>query len=164
MECASVITADENLVKWHLRNGADPNIASWRGFTALEYATYNGSLGTVRALVEHGAILANTTALIGAASGQPREDRLAIMSFLLDHGVDIDQLEREQDPRGNPVCAGMAAGTALHHAVESGDPECLRFLLGKGADRRVKGLNGRTPLGLAEELGLEEMAGILRAE
>ncbi|KAI9853478.1 MAG: hypothetical protein M1813_002210, partial [Trichoglossum hirsutum] len=55
----------------------------------------------------------------------------------------------------------MATGTALHRAVESGDPGRLRFLLQRGADRQVEGLQGYTPVGLAEALGVNEMADIL---
>jgi ankyrin repeat protein len=41
-------------------------------------------------------------------------------------------------------------GTALHRAVESEDPEHVRFLLRRGADQNIKGVMGMTPLEVAE--------------
>jgi ankyrin repeat protein len=56
----------------------------------------------------------------------------------------------------------MYIGTALHRAVKSGNFESVRLLVEKGADREIKGKDGKTPLQVAKSLGLEDIAGILR--
>ncbi|EON66585.1 hypothetical protein W97_05831 [Coniosporium apollinis CBS 100218] len=156
----SVVT-DENLVKWHLEHGADPNIPSRRGFTPLDSAGYNGSFNTIKYLISHGANLQDTMALISAAASErTNSDTFEIMTFLLDHGVDIDCVERVYEP----LAATVYYGTALHRAVEREDAERVRFLLQRGANRHIKGFEGVSALEVAEMRELKEMADILRNE
>merc|ERR1712228_845520 len=39
--------------------------------------------------------------------------------------------------------------TALHQAAQAGDRETVRFLISRGADRRLTNSNGQTPLDVA---------------
>jgi ankyrin repeat protein len=161
-------------VKWHLENGADPNIWTTRGYTALELAAYHHPLSIVKLLVDAGADLhTNTAALHGAAAdsvkfgGVVHPGRYEIMDFLHIHGADINQLEPEANPSGDeryPRQVNCYTGTPLHRAVESENPETVRFLLRRGADRRVKGAMGLTPLEVAKYLRLYEIANILSEE
>jgi ankyrin repeat protein len=75
---------------------------------------------------------------------------------------DINQLEPETDSDAHQVT--FYTGTALHRAVESDDPEHVRFLMRRGADRTIKGAMGMTPLEVAERKHLHEIANILRYE
>ena len=158
-------------MKWFLENGADPNLKSGRGFTPLEHAAIQGSLEVVKLLVGHGADVRYTPALHRAAADSVKFDgikhpgRLEIMDFLLDRGANIDLLEPEFiDKSGRPRQVTGFTGTPLHHAVQSEDPEHVRFLLRRGADRHIKGVMGFTPLEVAEGHHMHEIVDILRNE
>jgi ankyrin repeat protein len=122
----------------------------------------------VKLLVDHGADVRNTPAVHAAAAdsvkfgGKAHPGRLEIMAFLLDRGADIDLLEPDTEIEGHPVT--FHTGTALHRAVESEDPEHVRFLLRRGADRSIRGVTGMTPLEVAKMRHLHEIADILRNE
>jgi ankyrin repeat protein len=85
---------------------------------------------------------------------------IRIMAYLLDSGIDINRLQRVDEPDA----ATPLTGTALHHAVNRRDAERVRFLLQRGANRDVKGFRGFTALEAAEAMGLNEMAEVLRNE
>lgn len=160
-------------MKWHLENGADPNIITRRGFTALEFAAYKYPFDVVKLLVDHGADVRNTPAVHSAAAASSKWgdeaahanlDRLKVMEFLLDRGANMDLVQSEFDAEGNPRHVDWSTGTALHCAVASEDPEHVRFLLRRGANRDIKGVMGLTPLEVAEKSNLPEIADILRNE
>lgn len=161
---------NEDIVKWHLENYADPNILSDRGFSALEAAAYRHSVNIVKLLVEYGAEVRPTTALHSAATNSAEyggilyPDRLEVMAFLLDHGADIDKLEPVIDTQGHPRPVDWGTGTALQRAVDSNAPDRVRFLLQRGANRFITGAMGFTPLEIAEKKNLPRIAEILRDE
>jgi ankyrin repeat protein len=55
------------------------------------------------------------------------------------------------------------AGHAVHAAVSKGRQEMSAWLLEQGADPNVPDFQGRTPLAVAEKLGNEAIAALLRA-
>jgi ankyrin repeat protein len=67
-----------------------------------------------------------------------RGETLSILEYLLDNGVDINR----QEPRG----------TALHIAVDIGDPVLMRWLLDHGADREIQTVDGLTAADWAKEI------------
>lgn len=107
-------------------------------------------------LVQHGADLRYTPAVHAAAANSANlmasshPTRVAIMDFLLDSGADVNMLEPATRVFGRPRVT-MHTGRPLHCAVESQDPEHVRFLLSRGADPNLIGAVGKTPLQLAEQ-------------
>jgi ankyrin repeat protein len=161
--------ANEDILKWHLEHGADPNILGRRGYMPLEYAAYHYPFSTMKLLVDHGADVRNKAALHSAAAnsikfGKVHPGRLEVTAFLLDRGANIDLIEPEFDPEGNPRQVPYWTVTALHRAVQSEDLEHIRFLLRRGANRHIKGVQGNTLLELAENRHMHEIVDILRNE
>lgn len=156
-----------DVVRWLLEHGADPNIKDRRGFTALDYASYKYSLEVVKLLVQHGADVTNTSAIHGAVANSIKfapvnPGRLDIVSYLLECGANVNQLwpimpDVYERPHITPY-----TGTPLHSAVEAENPESVRYLLSRGADRTIKGALGMTPLEVAESDGLDDIVAILR--
>ena len=156
-----------DVVQWHLEHGADPNVKTRRGFTALDYAGYKHSLEVVKLLVQHGADVTDTRAIHGAVANSIKyppvnPGRLDIVTYLLECGANINQLETTTADEYERPPITPYTGTPLHCAVESENPEHVRYLLSRGADRSIKGASGMTPLEVAERDHLDEIAAILR--
>lgn len=162
----SMNLGNADLVRWHLKHGADPNIITRRGYTALNFATFECSLEVVKLLVQHGADVTNTTAIHSAISNSIEvppvsPGRLDIVTYLLESGANINQLEPTADEYQRPPITPYT-GTPLHRAVQSENPEHVSYLLNRGADRSIKGTLGMTPLEVAERYQLDKIAAILR--
>ncbi|KAL2070256.1 hypothetical protein VTL71DRAFT_13282 [Oculimacula yallundae] len=82
----------EAQVQWLLKNGADPNIRNNKGVSPLVTACLQSSTKILELLVSHGAKL-EPSALFTAMS--PRGGGgLPIMTFLVDHGVDVNAKQK----------------------------------------------------------------------
>ena len=163
---SSLNLGNADLVRWHLQHGADPNIRTRRGYTALDYAGYKYSLDVVKLLVQHGADVTNTTAIHNAVMNSFKfppvnPGRLDIVTYLLECGASINQLEPTGAEYERPPITPYT-GTPLHRAVESGNPEHVSFLLSRGADPSIVGAMGMTSLEVAERDHLDEIVGMLR--
>ncbi len=163
---SSMNLGNADVVRWHLEHGADPNVRTRRGFTALDYAGYKYSLEVVKLLVQHGADVTNTRAIHGAVANSIKfppvnPGRLDIVNYLLECGANINQLEPTADEYERPPITPYT-GTPLHCAVQSENPEHVSYLLSRGADRSIKGALGMTPLEVAERYHLDETVAILR--
>ena len=155
-----------DLVRWHLKHGADPNIITRSGYTALDFAGYKHSLEVVKLLVQHGADVTNTKAIHGAVANSTKfapvnPGRLEIVTYLLECGANINQLTTTTADECERPPITPYTGTPLHSAVEGENPESVRYLLSRGADRGIKGALGMTPLEVADRYRLEEIAAIL---
>lgn len=173
---------DEDLVRWLLEHGADPNAPSSMRYSILEIAAYTAATDVVHLLVEHRADTSSSIALhmvvrsssstafqlvARSANNRPRSvtECLEIMTCLLDHGVNINQFEPVLGYKTTvPLEYTCFTGTPLHRAVESGEVEIVKLLLRRGADRDIKGPMGFTPLQAAERKVMLEMVEILRHE
>ncbi|MFO8006738.1 MAG: ankyrin repeat domain-containing protein [Candidatus Brocadiia bacterium] len=134
-----------------LELGGDPNATNHVGRTALHHAAGDGSLANVTALLEAGAKpsadTSGFTPLMLAVARAP--EPLPIAERLLAAGADLSAA----DPRQN---------TLLHYAVRRGDADVVRWLVAQGASTDQKDSLNRTPLELAEQLGHQEAAEVLR--
>ena len=135
-----------------------PNCRGPRGVgeNILEYAIYWSPKGFVRALLELGAEPnygdhAGFPALLAALAAN-RSDKRALIELLLSFGAEIEQ-------------RGINDWTPLHYAVALGDRDAVQTLLSRGADpsarTRIDDLS--SPLQDAEQLGLNEIADLLRS-
>ena len=132
-------------------------LSSWgvNPSTALDFAGYKHSLEIVKLLVQHGADVTSTWAIHGAVANSIKfvpvnPGRLDIVTYLLECGANINQLlltipDEYERPTITPY-----TGTPLHSAVEGENPESVRYLLSRGADRSIKGVLGITPLEVVE--------------
>lgn len=88
--------ADQDLVRWFLAHGADPNAESHHGLTPFLKAGQERPLATVRLLHESGASLAIAVPFVCSArptqDGETESDgsarRLEVLRYLLDNGAD----------------------------------------------------------------------------
>ncbi|CAJ2512138.1 Uu.00g077630.m01.CDS01 [Anthostomella pinea] len=148
------------LLKWLLDKGADPNAVSLHNHTVLSSAANSATPAEIDLLLAHGAKLQGSNALHSAVrrGSTPSEERLEMMQYLLDLGIDINALEalhvKPPKPRGR--------GSALHVAVSAGKAGRVKWLLEHGADVNAKVEGGRTALEWAQEGKQKECAEVLR--
>ena len=150
-EAAAVDRPD--VVARHL--AADPSLATAfapDGFTALQLASFMGSLGSVRALVDAGAeieaVSRNPMAirpLHASAAGR----HLEISRLLVGRGADVDAVQRD-------------SFTPLMAAAQHGDEPLAELLLAAGADRSARTDGGSSAADLAAASGHEGLAARLR--
>jgi uncharacterized protein len=159
-----------------LKNGADPNVCTDKGTTALMLASRAGNADAVKALVAAGADLNaqnsfGSTALIYACS----ENRADVAHELLVHGALVNPRDQDGDnalivairiatpinlirdimnkgTREDVQARNKENMTALHYAIIHNEPDLVRDLCGKFADVNVRDVHGFTPLQYAEGL------------
>ncbi|KAL8913118.1 MAG: hypothetical protein Q9171_002012 [Xanthocarpia ochracea] len=141
---------DEELVRWFVTHGADPNkaIPSWP--SPLESAAWKASLDVIKILVDHGGRVYPSNALPAAAKTS-LPNRTEILAYFLDHGAPINMIEYEFDDATRKKFGIKAFGTALHHASKRGNEQMVRFLLERGAATDLKDSVRKTPMQYAQE-------------
>ena len=136
---------DIDFVKLCFSYGADPNRNLFEeDRTALAAIAEAASVEMVALLLDHGANLKNSGALVTAAAA----GKIDTVEFLLAKGASINEMgiRHPYDRRYDET-----VGSALHQAVRKGYSDIVSLLLRKGADVNLKDLRGRTPLALAAE-------------
>ncbi|RYP63377.1 hypothetical protein DL771_009313 [Monosporascus sp. 5C6A] len=157
----SFVLQDENLVRWFLANGADPNAQSRNGLSPFLRAVSEAPLTTVQLL--HAAGGSPALAVPFACSPLPciprtsNEDgsenrrRLALLRFLLDAGADPDARKWAHSSRGR--ASDFDWGSGLNLALVNGFDDLAEELLRRGARTDVVTFNiasrGETALELA---------------
>ena len=144
-----IVAADgrEVFVDLLLKAGADPEARGADGHTAMETALINGRVQVATLLAPRGKpIDANALLLVLAQHGT--RDRYAL-AFLLQRGADLN-------------ARGPDGDTPLLIAVRRNDRVFVRHLLDRGADPFVTDARGKSALAVAEELGHEDVARLLR--
>lgn len=132
-----------------LAAGANPETRGADGYDAMETALINGRIQVATLLAaRRKAIDANALLLVLAGHGT--RDRFAL-SFLLQRGADINT----RGPDGD---------TPLLVAVRRNDRVFVRHLLDRGADPFVTDAKGTSALAIAEALGHEDVARLLRRQ
>lgn len=130
-----------------LENGADPTVADGDGLIPLMSAAENGSVATLKALLNHVDpdyinLISNTgfsSLIIAAAHGH-----VDAVEYLLDNGAQADAVHE------NKV-------TALMYAAAAGHLEAMKMLIQKGkADLEFKHTNGGTALLEASTAGMHD--------
>ena len=145
-------------VKWTklcLENGANPNMNKVDEFKSVLGATAeSGHLDTATLLLEHGAWLHDSGAIVLAAEAG-KED---MVRFLLEKGADVNEIgvEDPTDPRETEEM-----GSPLHKAAANGHEGVIQILLERGAKVDLKDAQGRTALQLAEAHKYRDIVNLL---
>jgi hypothetical protein len=141
-----------------LSKGANPNQSELFGRPIIATASGNSTPEIVRLLLENGANIKATDALLMAV-WHSRSDNLKL---LLEYGAEVDELQdrgarftQEKDFYGAP---------ALHIATSRGEKDCVRLLLSYGANPDLIGLDGRTAIGRATEKGDASIMELLESQ
>jgi len=161
-----------DIVKLLLDKGANPNVGEGKdgyGYAPLNRSTYNHHADTVKILLEKGALVDHRSygltalhyAMVNAMVIRPIEenppDKIVIdtLQALIDGGADINA----QITGGNN--GPWVGRTVLHMAVVYGHADIVTYLLDRNAKKDIKGINGFTPLKLAEINNKKEIISIL---
>ena len=113
----------------------------------IEFAAASSTLEIFKLLLDRGAKLQGTYCLHAAAGGQGRspDERIKIMRFLIEEkGVDVNKIEFADEKELPKEYAGRIYGTPLHYAAAWGFADRVEYLLEKGADPTLTGLNYET--------------------
>jgi ankyrin repeat protein len=148
------LLGDEEIRKWLLSHGADPNIENKHGVTPLETAVAHEDISIVKELLEHGGQPLRDNSLQYAAEIGDNEK----IELLLEAGADINMLQYAHKKYAPP----RSLQTALHSTVYYHKPESAEFLLKKGANVRVLNDAGKTALQCVEEWGIDGIAELIR--
>ena len=120
-----------------LDHGADLNILSEQGYSALAYATVEQHAGVMKLLLERGADGGN------ALSQMAKMKELAAVILLLDNGVDVNATPRTKEKWFTPGEGALYAAASVNAA------DIVSLLLDKGAAveiPRPEASNMSTPL------------------
>ncbi len=139
----------------------------WLGGTPLHYAARDSHKEIIELLIAKGADLnarmgEGLTPLHQAAYGGQKE----AVELLIAAGADVNAKDRGGVTPLHQV-AFFASPLFNHQAASNGRKEVVELLIAKGADLNAKIesagiLKGYTPLDVAEEFNLPELASILR--
>jgi len=136
---AASLKDGETLVDALLAKGADPNVKTNHGQTAVHFASSKGNLDVVRTLIAHKA-----SARVKDKRGQLPLHRAAAVG-----NVPIVKVLLQSQ---SPVNATDADGSsALHHAIAEGHGETAIELLKAGADSSKKDSSGALAIALAPD-------------
>lgn len=127
-----------------IRHGADVKaFSSLSGEIQLVMAARLSSVEIVDLLLQHGAILHGSGAVVAAAG----HGRLDTLSFLLGRGADI----HEFPPQDRFWTIERDLDSPLHAAVAAGETEVVEYLIKEGAKTNLRDSKGRTPLASGQE-------------
>jgi ankyrin repeat protein len=154
---------NEELTKFLLDHGADPNLVSSRGMYAVECAVSLGNIAVVKLLLERGASLSPSNSLHHAVCTRNSDETcVAMMDFLLQKGVDINERSWKVRQR---IPSRTLGGTALMSAVKKQEAATeeldmvkrVKWLLAHGADANIVDAAGKKPIDYAKENRLIEV-------
>jgi ankyrin repeat protein len=140
---AAVLANQSVMVRWLLRQGADPGTKDKDGFTALMLAARDGKSGAARELAPYQRDRLDAAILLAALVGQTQ-----VIDTLTNYGASV--YARMEDGR-----------TPLMVAAENGHAEAVKLLLELGASRLSTDAKDRTAADLASAAGHPEIAALI---
>ncbi|KAI4194050.1 MAG: hypothetical protein LQ350_008010 [Teloschistes chrysophthalmus] len=150
---------DFDWVRLCLSHGADSNrniVDEYKPVLAAVAESEHGSVEMLRLLIDNGAVVKGSGALLMAAE----EGKMGMVRFLIERGADVDEMgiHHPMDPRFDED-----VGTPLHKAAYNGHVHIVRFLTEMGADVELRDGMGRTAIDLAKDRGHDDVVKILAA-
>lgn len=140
---AAVISNQTNMVRWLLRQGADPRMKDEEGFRPLMLAVREGCAGSVAELAPYDREDLDPALLLAALVG-----RADVIDELTNYGASV--YARMEDGR-----------TPLMIAAENGHAGAVKLLLEIGSSRYTMTPEGRTAADLASEAGHADIAAMI---
>ena len=134
------------MVRWLLRQGADPAIKDKDGFLPLMFAVREGKSGAVEELAPYNRENLDSAVLLAALLG-----RTDVIDVLTNYGASV--YARMEDGR-----------SPLMIAAENGHAESVKLLLDIGASRLATDAAGHTAADLATAAGHPEIAVLIHRE
>ncbi|KAL8836531.1 MAG: hypothetical protein Q9170_002886 [Blastenia crenularia] len=155
---------DEEMTRWLLDRGADPNKErAWggnpnpkgeTGETSVSKALWYAPFSTIQLLFERGGPdTIRCGHLLWYAAHRHMPDRMEVMEYLLKRGAAADVRKLEYEDR--PEAAYQAdfvfgRGTPLHAAASAGHLDTVKLLVAWGADPALRDSKGRLPISNAQ--------------
>lgn len=143
---SAVIADQTRMVRWLLRQGADPRAKDKDGFMPLMLAVREGSGGAVAELAAYNREDLDSALLLAALMG-----RADVIDSLTNYGASI--YARMEDGR-----------TPLMVAAENGHKEAVELLLDLGSSRYATNPDGHTAGDLAKASGHDDIAALILRE
>ena len=143
---AAVMANQTAMVRWLLRQGADPRAKDQDGFIPLMLAVREGSSGSVAELSSYNRENLDAALLLAALVG-----RVDVIDSLTNYGASVYALM--EDGR-----------TPLMIAAENGHTDAVKLLLELGASRYTTDPDGRTAADIAKAAGHGDIAAIILRE
>lgn len=139
----AVMADQTQMVKWLLRQGADPKLKDNEGFNPLMLAVTGGCAGSVAELAPYDRESLDPALLLAALMGRDK-----VIDALTNYGASV--YARMDDGR-----------TPLMIAAENGFPEAVKLLLEIGSSRYATDPEGNTAADLATAAGHDEIAALI---
>lgn len=144
---------DLNSVKNIIASGGNVNVVNKDGLTALTVASEKGNIDIVKELINaganvNGASSVGWTPLMGACF----EGNIEVVKELISAGANVNAFGIKYK------------NTALMQAIRGENPEIVKILVEAGADINMRNANGETAYDKAMEVGLTEVAGLLKSK
>ena len=165
-----MVLSNEEIVRWFLDRGCDPNGKCSGGITAVVEAARVASLSVLKLLLAYHGTARNSDAIARAVHGHILNvpDRLEVVECLLAAGAPIDAYQFE--PLSEEVISmaqliGMETGLQL--AVRENKLDMVKLLVQRGADVMKKGglgTRGENAIEIAESKGFGEIVTLLRSQ
>ena len=142
----AVIADQTEMVRWLLRQGADPRTKDKDGFMPLMLAVREGRSGSVAELASYNRENLDAALLLAALVG-----RADVIDSLTNYGASV--YAKMEDGR-----------TPLMIAAENGNTEAVKLLLDIGASRYSTDPDGRNAADIAKAAGHADIAAIILRE
>jgi ankyrin repeat protein len=143
---SAVLTDQKDMVRWLLRQGADPHLKDKEGYQPLMLAVRESRPNSVSELAAHDRENLDAALLLAALVG-----RTDVIDSLTNYGASV--YAKMEDGR-----------TPLMIAAENGHLDSVKLLLEIGASRYATDPEGRTAADIAAEAGRTEIAAIINRE
>ncbi|KAI0967046.1 hypothetical protein F4678DRAFT_257794 [Xylaria arbuscula] len=132
---------NEELVRWLLAHGADPNVETSWGLTPFLKAVGHAPLSIVKLLHEAGGSIAIAVpfACMPSPSRPPDDDRLEVLRYLLDLGADPNAPKWAHNRNGRH--SDFDWGSTLNAVLANGRSDLAEELLHRGARTDFRSFN-----------------------